>query len=93
MPSIYVEQLLFDVRNLAKLAAHAVKMREAFEVVDGEPKAFRNHSHGALWILVGPTKTGRYLTLPLDPTEVDGVWRPRTGYDSSAKELRRYDSE
>jgi hypothetical protein len=93
MPSIYVAQLVFDEVNVAKLWSHGVTIREALEVVGGTPKAFRNHSRGAPWILIGHTASGRLPTFPLDPGSEEGSWRPRTGYDSSKKESRRYTSE
>jgi len=71
-----------------------VTLRELYEVLDDDPKAMRNHSKGAApWIVMGLTLRGRLLTLPLDPTAEEGAWRPRTGYDSSSKEKRRYASE
>lgn len=94
MPYLYLLSLVFDETNRAKMLSHGVTMREALEVMEGDPKAFRNHSEGgAPWILIGSTIRGRLLTLPLDPTGEQGVWRPRTGYDSSIKEQRRYGAE
>jgi hypothetical protein len=94
MPSIYIETLVIDETNMKKLEEHQVTVRELLEVVAGDSKAMRNHSPGgAPWILIGPTLRGRILTVPIDPTAEEGAWRPRTGYDSSRKEQRRYASE
>jgi hypothetical protein len=93
VPTLDVDGFLFDDRNIAKLAEHEVTIREAFEVLEGNPKGFRNHSEGAPWVLVGATLSGRMITLPIDPSDEPGMWRPRTGYDSSNKELRRYEKE
>ena len=62
-------------------------------MLQGTPKALRNHSRGAPWILIGPTVKGRLITIPLDETDETGLWRPRTAYDSSNKERRRYSKE
>lgn len=78
---------------MAKMAEHSVTIREVFEVLEGSPKGFRNHSEGAPWVLIGTTLSGRMITLPIDPSDEPGMWRPRTGYDSSNKELRRYEKE
>jgi uncharacterized DUF497 family protein len=93
VPRLYVESFVFDETNRPKLKIHGVTIREIYEVLDDDPKPMRNHSVGAPWILIGLTVAGRFLTLPLDSTGEEGVWRPRTGYDSSKKERRRYDSE
>jgi hypothetical protein len=93
VPSLEVSGFQIDDRNTPKLRRHEVSVREAYEVLWECPRAFRNHSRGAPWILVGPTFGGRMITLPLDPTDERGIWRPRTGYDSSAKEKRRYARE
>jgi len=78
---------------MSKMAEHNVTVREAFEVLEGNTKGFRNHSQGAPWVLIGATLSGRMITLPIDPSEEPGIWRPRTEYDSSNKELRRYEKE
>jgi hypothetical protein len=95
VPSIYIEGLTLDDTNRRKMAIHGVTGKEAMEAAsDPEAKAFRNHSpEAAPWVLVGRTRQGRYVTLPLDETPEMGVWRPRTGYDSSNKELRRFKNE
>jgi hypothetical protein len=93
VPTLDVFGFLFDGRNITKMAEHEVTIQEAFEVLEGNPKGFRNHSGGAPWVLVGATLSGRMITLPIDPSDEPGMWRPRTGYDSSNKELRRYEKE
>ncbi len=93
MPTIELEGLYFDERNEAKLAAHSVTIREAYQVLERAPRALRNHSEGAPWVIIGPTASDRMITLPIDPTDEPGIWRPRTGYDSSRKESRRYARE
>lgn len=93
MPTIEVEGLHFDERNEGKLTAHGVSIREAYQVLEGAPRALRNHSEGAPWVIIGPTANGRMITLPIDPTDEPGIWRPRTASDSSRKESRRYAKE
>jgi hypothetical protein len=83
--------LAFDDRNLAKLAAHGLTMRDALDVLDEDPRLMLNKSpEGAPYVLIGPTAVGRMVTLPIDPTNEPGVWRPRTGYASSDAEAIRY---
>jgi uncharacterized DUF497 family protein len=89
---ITVDGFAFDERNTQKLREHRVSIREALEVLWNSPRAFRNPSQGgAPYVVIGPTHSGRMVTLPIDATEEPAIWRPRTGYPSSAREIRRYE--
>jgi hypothetical protein len=41
-------------------------------------------------LMVGPTRAGRILCVPIEPTGRFGVWRPITAYDAGERLLRRY---
>jgi hypothetical protein len=83
---------VFDERNTAKLRGHRVSIREALEVLWNSPRAFGNQSPGgAPYVVIGPTDSGRMITLPIDATDEPEIWRPRTGYTSSARETERYE--
>jgi len=88
---IYIDDLLIDELNEAKMSSHAVGAYEVLEIlVEDKFEAFSNPSHrsgGAPYVLVGPTAAGRFLTVPIDPTPLEGVWRPRTAYDSGKQQL------
>ncbi|TAK26045.1 MAG: hypothetical protein EPO26_01515 [Chloroflexota bacterium] len=43
--------------------------------------------------IVGPTSTGRFITVALDPTKHPAVWRPVTGRRSEAIEIAYYRRE
>ena len=43
--------------------------------------------------LVGTTKTGRILTVILEPREEKGVYRPITAYDASKRSIKAYQEE
>ena len=86
-----VWDLAFDDRNREHMHANGISIRVDLEVVDGVPRAMPNHSKGgAQVLLVGPTSIGM-VTLPIDPTDEYGVWRPRTGYPSKPADEVRYD--
>ena len=89
---VEVTDLKFDDANTDKLHSHGVTVREARQVLLNAPRFLRNRSEGgAPFVLIGPTFGGRFITLPIDPTDERGVWRPRTGYPSRANERARYD--
>ena len=87
-----MEGFAFDDRNTAKLRSHRVSITEALEVLWNSPQAFRNRSPGeAPYVVIGPTHSGRMITLPIDATDEPEIWRPRTGYPSSQRETNRYE--
>ena len=43
--------------------------------------------------IVGPMSAGRFITVALDPTEHPAVWRPVTGWQSTAGEIAYYRQE
>jgi hypothetical protein len=87
---IDVWDLAIDDRNREHMHANGISVAVALEVVDGEPRVIPNHvANGAQYLLVGPTSRGM-VTLPIDSTPEDGVWRPRTGYPSKDSDIARY---
>jgi hypothetical protein len=83
--------LLIDDVNREKMHAHGIKVRQAFDVVEERPRLLRNYvEDGAAFLLVGPDRSGTFVTLPIDPTAEYGTWRPRTGYPSKLNDIARY---
>jgi hypothetical protein len=90
---IRVDELEFDDDNVDHMAPHNVRERDVRQVLDGEPVFLPNKKgHMATVIMIGPTYGGRFLTVPLSRTGVEGRWRPVTAWDSSAGERARYDA-
>ena len=91
---LFLDDLLIDEVNEAKMAAHEVGVMEALEVLDvARYELFQNPARrrgGAPYVIVGPTRAGRLLTMPIDDTPVDGLWRPRTAYDSGKQQAVAY---
>ena len=86
-----VWDLLLDDANVEKMHAHGVSVRHADEILAGDPRVLRNHTaHGAALMIVGTDASGRFWTMPIDPTTEHGVWRPRTAYPSRPSEVARY---
>jgi hypothetical protein len=77
------------------VAAHGVAVTEVLEVVEDVTRyaIFRNppaKRGGAPYVVVGPTRSGRLLTVPIDETYEDGLWRPRTAYDTGRQQAVAY---
>ena len=85
-----ISDLEIDDDNREEMHRHRVSPRHAFELLDGTPEALPNRgTTNAPYLLVGPTSRG-FVTLPIDPTNTHGLWRPRTGYPSKPADVRRY---
>lgn len=89
-----IEDLAITPVNEAKMSSHAVSVEEVFDVV-GSPdrEDFRNPSTTpgvAPYVVVGPTRGGRILTVPVDETDTPGLFYPRTAYDSGSRQLAMY---
>ena len=86
-----VFDLEIDEWNETEMWRHRVTTREVRQVLDEEPRFFRNvGEHDAELLMVGPTFGGRLLTVPLARTAVVGVWRPASAWDADAEERAKY---
>ncbi len=87
-----VFELEFDDWNESEAARHNVTPREIMQVLDeGDPVfATNKKGHAASILMIGPTLGGRFLTVPLAATPLEGRWRPATAFDSTAPEIARY---
>ena len=78
---IYVDIPEIDDYNESEMNRHGVLAREVMEVFEGEFGLLRNAKrHKATHLMVGKTRAGRWLTIPIAPTGQPGVWRPATAF-------------
>lgn len=88
-----ISELEFDDGNRTEFERHGVTEREIIQVLQGPFRVFRNRRHRAGgYLMIGPTRGGRLLTVPIAATAVIGRWRPVTAWDSSAGESTRYET-
>jgi hypothetical protein len=85
------KKFIWNEKNIAHIARHDVIPAEVEEVCHGDRIDRKGHENRAF--LVGPTSTGRILTVILDPTEETGVYFPVTAYDASKTSIRDYENE
>jgi uncharacterized DUF497 family protein len=85
-----VGELVFDAVNEAKFADHGMTIIDVLDVMDLEPRFFRNRrGRRASHVMVGPTQSGRVLVVPIEDWG-RGVWRPVTAFEANAWQVRRY---
>lgn len=82
-----VRFLLWDEYNEAHLAYHGIAGREVEELLNVNEWVIDRHPRYPDQVrVVGYTRRGRWLTVALDPTPWPDVWRPVTGWESTAEE-------
>lgn len=83
-----VKRLIWDAWNVAHIARHEVVPDEVEEVCHGRPMT--SQTYGERLRVVGPSRSGKMLTVILAPQEEEGVYYVVTARPASRKERRRY---
>ena len=71
---------------------HDVSASEVLEAHKTAPQYFANDGEGrrAPIAMVGPTRAGRMLCVPIGPTGRAGLWRCVSAYEANAHHIARY---
>lgn len=89
-----VVDLAFDDANEAKFASHKITVAEVLQVLDGDPRFFRNRAdRRASHVMVGPTAGNRLLVVPIEEWGGEGIWRPVTAFSANDSQTARYRSK
>ena len=97
-----IEELEFDdafaehmAANERAYAKHRVSEQEIREAWLGDPAYVENvgERRRESIIMLGRTRGGRILVVPLQPTHRWGVWRPVTAFEANAHHKKRYSEE
>jgi uncharacterized DUF497 family protein len=91
MKKFTVRRLEWDSLNSEHIMAHDVVSDEVYEVCKNNPVVRKGHKDRLF--LIGKTKQGRLLTVILQQTATDGVYRPITAYEASKTSARTYQQE
>jgi len=84
----FAEHMAAEQRGYGK---HRVSEQEIREVLPGTPGFFENiGERRAPVVMLGPTRAGRLVVAPLEPTHRAGVWRPVTAFEANAHHRQRY---
>jgi hypothetical protein len=89
-----VEELEEHLVERAVYGKHRVSLGEVLEVRSVAPKYFANagSGHRAPVVMVGPTRKGRMLCVPIEPSGRRGLWRPVTAFEANTHHRDRYSS-
>ena len=87
----FIEHMAAEERDYAK---HVVSPQEIAEVFAEAPAFLENTGkRRAPIVMIGPTRSGRMLMTPLEPTSRRGVWRAVTAFEPNAHDRKRYEEE
>jgi uncharacterized DUF497 family protein len=89
--TIVVKKLIWDGWNVAHIARHNVIPDEIQEVCDSDRIEREAYEHRIF--LIGPTKEGRMLSVILEPTEEQSVYKPITAFAASKRSIQDYQEE
>lgn len=65
---ISVDDIEIDDYNESEMNRHGVSVREVLQVLEGKFELLRNaNKHDATYLMVGKTRAGRWLTIPIVP--------------------------
>lgn len=87
---IQVDRLIWDERNIEHIARHDVTPQEVEEVCHNDPVFISGHS-GRL-MAIGTSRSGRAISVILDPKDDEGVWFVVTARSADRKERTLYRS-
>jgi hypothetical protein len=86
-----VRELAFDDEKEAKFAAHGIDVIEVQEVLELQPRFFVNRAaRRASHVMVGSTRSGLLLAVPIEQWGESGVWRPATAFAATGELAARY---
>jgi hypothetical protein len=84
---VEVQFLVWDDANELHLADHGIAATDVQELLDVNEWVIDQHPRYPGQIrVIGYTRTGRWLTVAMDPTPWANAWRPITGWETTPEE-------
>lgn len=85
-----VSTFFWDDENEGKIARHGLRPSEIDSLLDGRHAIRKNRkARRGRFLLTGRTVGGEYVTVVLESTFSQGLWRPVTAWRSKLSEIRR----
>jgi uncharacterized DUF497 family protein len=88
---LYVRHLIWDDWNVPHIARHQVTCEEVEEVCRSQPITSETYNNRLR--VVGPTQSGKMLTIILAPQEEEGVYYVVTARPADHRERRNYQQQ
>ena len=76
-----IETFLFDEENEGKIISHGLSVQQIVQVLDHLKIIVSNRKgRRGLFLLIGRDASGHCISIPIEKTNINGVWRPITAW-------------
>jgi hypothetical protein len=90
MSSPAIEDLAFDDENEEKMGRHGITPTRALQILDNEHVIVPNRrSRRGAFLVIGRDNGGAFLSVPVEATRDEYLWRPITAWPSKQHEIVR----
>lgn len=81
MSSPRIETFLFDDENEEKIISHGLSVLRVIQVLDNLCIIFPNRKRRrGIYLIIGRDNGGTCISIPIERTQISGVWRPITAW-------------
>ncbi|MBA3364248.1 MAG: BrnT family toxin [Actinobacteria bacterium] len=84
-----VDAFEWDDINIEHLANHGVTDVEVDQMLSNRNIVMPNRKYPDRKLLIGKTNAGRVLIVSIEPTRMEGTWRPITAREAEPEESKR----
>ena len=95
MSSPRIETFIFDEENEEKISAHGLSIYRVLQLLDNKHIIMPNRKRRrATFFIIGRDNSGTCISVPIEPTHQNGIWRPITAWPSKKSEetiLKKYE--
>ncbi len=87
MSSIRIDGFLIDDENEAEFAAHSIQPSQVVQILEHTYAVLRNRKkRRGIYLIIGRDNGGLCISVPVERTVYDSVWRPITAWPSKRGE-------
>jgi uncharacterized DUF497 family protein len=87
MSSPLIETFLFDDENEEEFSNHGLSTNNVLQILDNFYVILPNRKHRTgKYLIIGRDNGGNYISTPIEPTNINGIWRPITAWKSKKGE-------
>ena len=87
MSSPRIETFLFDDENEEEISAHGLSVNRVIQVLDNLHIILPNRKRRrGRYLIIGRDNGGTCISVPIEPTNTFGLWRPVTAWHSKKGE-------
>lgn len=88
MSSPLVNGFRFDEENEDEISAHGLSINQVQQILGNFSVILRNRKQRrALYLMIGRDNGGSCISVPIEPTNEKGLWRPVTAWYSKSSEV------